>query len=118
MTKWDIKEGAGVGMTSTYDELKAVCGAKKMRLCSMNELCGADRKTPISALQKEFEVFTGRVTDNWFAVDDAQNQWGSYNPDSTRFCKLHTELANGTTPSWGGNKNQQAFYKSAKCCNL
>jgi len=113
---FDVRIGANQE-TNTYDDMKAVCEKKGMRLCTSNEIC--DMKTRQIAnpeLTSEFQV------DNWIAVGDTQNEWLTLNRYDGRYCKTHTEVTQtetngkGYLPSWGSQRNPSGWERLAKCC--
>jgi len=113
---FDVRIGANQD-TNTYDDMKAVCEKKGMRLCTSNEIC--DMKTRQVAnpeLTSEFQV------DNWIAVGDKQNEWLTLNRYDGRYCKTHTEVTQretngkGYLPPWGNERRPVGFERLAKCC--
>lgn len=104
---FDVKILAGQP-TKTYDELKAVCEGKGMRLCQSTEICDTKTREVIQP-----ELTTSFPTDNWIAVADKPNEWLTFTPG--RYCKTHTEVA-GSTPSWGSSREPGQWMRLAKCC--
>lgn len=111
-TAWDVitpPQQAG----NTWAELNSVCASKGKRLCNRGEMCKNNK--PDGILQSMFKNTAGVLLDNWFAVGDAQNEWGTYNTAGNRTCKTHTEVA-GSTPAWGNKKDAGNYFRAAKCC--
>ena len=109
---FDVKLPGGFP-TKTYDELKAVCENKGMRLCQSTEICDTKTRQVIQP-----ELTTSFSEDNWIAVADKPNEWltlatNAQNPG--RYCKTHTEVA-GSTPGWGSSNAPDSFMRLAKCC--
>ena len=97
--------------TNTYNEMKAVCEAKGMRLCQSSELC--DMSTREVSHPEITNAFPG---DNWIAVGDSQDQWLTLNRSGGRYCKTHTEVAGGK-PGWSNSKVPTGWERLAKCCS-
>lgn len=111
-TAWDVitpPQQAG----NTWAELNSVCTSKGKRLCNRGEMC--KNNAPDGILQSMFKNTAGVLLDNWFAVGDAQNEWGTYNTAGNRTCKTHTEVA-GSKPGWSGKEADKHFFRAAKCC--
>jgi hypothetical protein len=109
---FDVKIPAGYP-TKTYDELKAVCEDKGMRLCQSTEICDGKTREVIQP-----ELTTSFPTDNWIAVADKPNEWLSLTTNAQnpgRYCKTHTEVA-GSTPGWGSSNAPGSWMRLAKCC--
>ena len=99
--------------TKTYDELKAVCEGKGMRLCQSTEICDTKTREVIQP-----ELTTSFPTDNWIAVADKPNEWLTLATNAQipgRYCKTHTEVA-GSTPNWGSSREPGPWMRLAKCC--
>ena len=106
---FDIQSKGGSNSALTYARAEQLCSGQGQRLCSAAELCPSGRPRP--GLDK-----FGR-TDNWIAVNNAPNEWVTFNRAGNRLCKTHTQVA-GTTPGWGTQTNArgQGFERAAECC--
>jgi len=106
---FDIESEGGSTSALTYDRAAQLCSSQGQRLCSAAELCPDG--TPRAGLDKFGQV------DNWIAVNNAQNEWVTFNRAGNRLCKTHTQVA-GSTPAWGtqANARGQGFRRAAECC--
>ncbi len=106
---FDIESKGGSNSALTYARAEQLCSSQGQRLCSADELCPNGHPRP--GLDK-----FGR-TDNWIAVNNAQNEWVTFNRAGNRLCKTHTQVA-GSTPAWGTQSNArgQGFERAAECC--
>jgi hypothetical protein len=106
---FDIESEGGSTSALTYDRAAQLCSSQGQRLCSAAELCPDGR--PRAGLDKFGH------TDNWIAVNNAQNEWVTFNRADNRLCKTHTQVA-GSTPAWGtqANARGQGFRRAAECC--
>jgi hypothetical protein len=106
---FDIQSNGGSKSALTYARAEQLCSSQGQRLCSAAELCPDGRPRP--GLDK-----FGRA-DNWIAVNNAPNEWVTFNRAGNRLCKTHTQVA-GTTPAWGTQSNArgQGFERAAECC--
>jgi hypothetical protein len=107
---FDVRIPAGKS-TNTYQDMKDFCESKGKRLCQSGEICDMATRTVMNPdLTSEF------TTDNWIAVGDTPNEWLTLNRGGGRYCKTHTEVANGL-PSWGDSRNPTTWERLAKCCD-
>jgi hypothetical protein len=106
---FDIQSDGGSTSALTYDRAAQLCSSQGQRLCSAAELCPDGR--PRAGLDKF------GATDNWIAVNNAPNEWVTFNRAGNRLCKTHTQVA-GSTPAWGtqANARGQGFRRAAECC--
>jgi hypothetical protein len=106
---FDIQSEGGSTAALTYGRAAQLCSSQGQRLCSAAELCPGGR--PRAGL----DVFG--QTDNWIAVNNAPNEWVTFNRAGNRLCKTHTQVA-GSTPAWGtqANARGQGFTRAAECC--
>lgn len=106
---FDIQSNGGSNSALTYARAEQLCSSQGQRLCSAAELCPDGRPRP--GLDK-----FGRA-DNWIAVNNAPNEWVTFNRAGNRLCKTHTQVA-GTTPAWGTQSDArgQGFERAAECC--
>ncbi len=106
---FDIQSKGGSNSALTYARAEQLCSSQGQRLCSAAELCPDGRPRP--GLDKFGH------TDNWIAVNNAPNEWVTFNRAGNRLCKTHTQVA-GTTPAWGTQSNArgQGFERAAECC--
>jgi len=107
---FDVRIPAGQP-TKTYNDMKSFCESKGKRLCQSGEICDMGSRTVMNPdLTSEF------TTDNWIAVGDTPNEWLTLNRGDSRYCKTHTEVANGL-PGWGDSRNPAGWERLAKCCD-
>lgn len=106
---WDHQSKGGVKNGLTYHEAKRVCLSKNQDICSSTDLCVNGQ--PMANLDK-----FGK-SDNWIAVNDAENEWITYNRAGNRVCKTHSQVA-GKVPDWGlqADASGQGFTRAVKCC--
>jgi hypothetical protein len=97
--------------TKTYNDMKEFCESKGKRLCQSGEICDMATRTVMNPdLTSEF------TNDNWIAVGDTPNEWLTLNRGGSRYCKTHTEVANGL-PGWGDSRDPTGWERLAKCCD-
>lgn len=107
---FDVRIPAGQP-TKTYQDMKNFCESKGKRLCQSGEICDMSARTVMNPdLTSEF------TNDNWIAVGDTPNEWLTLNRGGGRYCKTHTEVANGL-PGWGDSRNPTGWERLAKCCD-
>lgn len=107
---FDVRIPAGKP-TQSYNDLKEFCESKGKRLCQSGEICDMATRTVLNPdLTSEF------TNDNWIAVSDTPNEWLTLNRGGSRYCKTHTEVANGL-PGWGGSRDPAGWERLAKCCD-
>ena len=106
---FDRQSGGNVTNALTYDNAKRICSGKGQRICSIQDLCPSGR--PRSNLDKFGN------TDNWIAVNNAENEWLTFNRAGNRLCKSHTQVA-GQKPAWGTQPDARGFgfTRAVKCC--
>ena len=102
---WDYKNNPNEP-TKSWNDMKAVCAAKNMDICKMNEMCPGGKPVP--------ELNNFGDNDNWFALSDQTNEWGTY-AKNDRLCKNHTQVA-GSVPAWGTNSDKSGWARAVKCC--
>jgi hypothetical protein len=113
----DFDERIGVNQaTKTYQDMKAVCERKGMRLCQSSEICDMSTRKVIQP-----ELTNSFTNDNWIAVGDQENEWLTLDRQINdvpggRYCKTHTEVAGGV-PAWSTTTNPGSWERLAKCCS-